>query len=98
MSTNEITQKEKKLAMVRRILWICFGSLVAASLFCSIPLYVLWRSPEMGPPTSELVGGPIFLYMPFWGMLFFAAFSGVVCFLIYTVIKYRVEQEDDLFM
>ena len=98
MKTNDISPQEKKLAVIRRILWICFGSLAAASVFCSFPLYILWRSPETGLPLTEMAGGRMFAYMPFWGMLVFVAFAGVVCLLIYTVFKYRAEKDDELFL
>ena len=98
MSSHDIKPQEKKLSAVRRILWICFGSLAAASVFCSFPLYILWRSPETGPLTSEMASSRMFMLMPFWGMLFFVAFAGVVCVIIYTVIKYRVEKDDEMFL
>ena len=47
---------------------------------------------------TEMPGGTFFAYMPFWGMLFFVAFAGVVCVLIYTVFKYRAEKDDEMFL
>ena len=98
MKSNDLSPQEKKLAVVRRILWICFGSLAAASFFCSFPLFILWRTPETGPPMTEMPSSAFFMYMPFAGMLFFVAFAGVVCLLIYTVFKYRAEKDDEMFL
>jgi hypothetical protein len=97
--TNEVpTPQERQLKIVRRILLFCFigiamplligGGIAYLGLVGRAEPFLFGRGPgfEMLP------------YLPWLGMLILALFVGSVCLVIYNVIKYRLEKDDDLFL
>lgn len=90
MTTKPVSPQEKKLAILRNILWISFmgiGVPVIIALFGVIP--VGWSSGlENGFSSTILIISTLILI----GGL------GMVCLVIYNIFKYRLEKDDDLFL
>jgi hypothetical protein len=90
MKTEPLPSKEKKLRTLRRILWICFTAIAIPSMVFLRALYPMIDLSNFGNGFSAaaLMVGP-FLMIP--GL-------GVVFVVIYYIIKYRLEKEEDLFL
>ena len=100
MSTNPISPKEKKLHNLRKILWIVFSAITITILLVgslSVPAALLINKTSS---FSSLVSGET-------GMLLLSlaaialvkiGVSGIICILIYSIFKYRLEKDDDLFL
>ena len=92
MTTKNDNPNEKKLASVRKILWLCFvGCSIPAVLCSAIPLLLLPVSNQNSPFAAGsiiLAAGPFLLV----GVI------GIVCLIIYKIVKVRLEKNDDLFL
>jgi len=100
MNTNPISSKEKKLRNLRKILWIVFTAITITILLVSslsLPAALLINK------TSSLAS----LFANETGMILLSLLAvilvkigviGIICILIYTIFKYRLEKEDDLFL
>jgi hypothetical protein len=100
MNTNPITPKEKKLRNLRKILWIVFSAIAITILLVSslsVPAALLINK------TTSLAG----LFANETGMILLSLLalilvkigvSGIICFLIYHIYKYRLEKDVDLFL
>lgn len=97
MTKNEMTIKEKKLKIIRKILWICFSAFLACVLLFAMPFSVLVSRGEV----IDTAGG---MNIPVWPFFIISqvlgiAFIGGICLIIYNIFKYRInKKEDDLFM
>ena len=100
MTTNPISPKEKKLLNLRKILWIVFAAIAITILLVfslSVPIALL-----INKTTNFLA-----LFNDETGMLLLSlvaivlvkiAVTGVICLVIYHIVKYRLEKDDDLFL
>jgi hypothetical protein len=100
MTTIVISPKEKKLRNLRKILWIVFSAIAITILLVgalSVPAALLINK------TSNFLD----LFANETGVLLFSlaaiAFvkigvTGIICLVIYSIFKYRLEKDDDLFL
>ena len=87
---DPITPQEKKLQTLRRILWISFIGIAIPSIIFLSPIYSMREFGSFGNRFS----GVVLLIGP----LLLIAGLGVVCVVIYDIIKYRLEKDDELFL
>jgi len=100
MPANTLTPKQKKLKNLRTILWIVFTAVAVTILLVgslSVPAALLINKTSN---FSSLVSGET-------GMLLLSlaaialvkiGVTGIICILIYSIFKYRLEKDDDLFL
>jgi len=100
MPANTLTPKQRKLKNLRTILWIVFSAIAVTVLLVSI----------LTVPAALLINKSTNLFSLFTGetgvvMLSLAALifvkiavSGIICLVIYYIVKYRLEKDDDLFL
>lgn len=90
MMTKEVSQQEKKLSFLRKILWISFIAIAVPSIFLLMgAIAQFWsRGMNTGYTTTILIVSPFLLI----GVL------GLVCIVIYNIVKYRLEKDEDLFL
>ena len=100
MPANTLTPKQKKLKNLRTILWIVFTAITVTILLVgslSVPAALLINKTSN---FSSLVSGET-------GMLLLSlaaialvkiGVTGIICILIYSIFKYRLEKDDDLFL
>jgi len=99
MTSNELTQKTKKLSTLRRLLWIVFGAISIPLALLSVPLMFLvgnMEAMEIAPPPGISSSMLFFLTGSFLFVL--VGITGAICLLIYNIFKYRLEKEEDLFL
>jgi hypothetical protein len=99
-NTPPITPKEKKLRNLRKILWIIFSAITITILLVSslsLPAALLINK------TSSIAS----LFANQTGMILLSLLAlilvkiivtGIICVVIYAIIKYRLEKDDDLFL
>jgi hypothetical protein len=100
MTTNPISPKEKKLRNLRKILWIIFtASTITILLVSSLTLPAALLINKTSSISTLFVGetGLILLSVLAVILIKIAAF-GIICLVIYFIIKYRLEKDDDLFL
>jgi hypothetical protein len=100
MPTNPLTPKQKKLKNLRTILWIVFTAIAITILLVgslSVPAALLIN--RTNSFSSLLAGetGMILLSLLAVAVVKIGV-SGIICFLIYRIFKYRLEKDDDLFL
>ena len=90
MTTKLVTPQEKKLSTLRKILWISFIGIAVPAIFLLFGVIpMVWSSGiDNSFSTTALIISPFLLI----GGL------GVVCVVIYNIVKYRLEKDDDLFL
>jgi ABC-type multidrug transport system permease subunit len=100
MTTSPLSPKEKKLRNLRSILWIVFLAIAITIVLVgslSLPA-ALWIN-----QTSNFSA----LFANETGMLLLSivaiafvkiAVTGVICLVIYSIFKYRLNKDDDLFL
>ena len=90
MKTKNASPNDKKLASIRKILWLCFAAFTIPAILCaSFPLLLMPVSDSSFIAESIiLAAGPILLI----GVI------GIICLVIYKIIKVRLEKTDDLFL
>jgi hypothetical protein len=92
MTTKNDSPTDKKLASIRKILWLSFAGFSIPAILCtSIPLLIFPVSNMGSIGITELIilaAGPFMLV----GVI------GIVCLVIYNIIKVRLERNDDLFL
>ncbi|MGB8252812.1 MAG: hypothetical protein WCF08_06325 [Anaerolineaceae bacterium] len=99
METKTLTTQQKKLGMIRRILWIIFGGISASTILLLIPAIFLINSPSVryvpGPDGTTMVDIlPFLIASPF----LLIGFLAVICVVIYQIFKYRLDKDEDLFL
>jgi hypothetical protein len=100
MTTNPISPKEKKLRNLRKILWIVFTAItITILLVSSLSLPAALLITKNTNISSLFVGetGMILLYL-LVVILVKIIVTGIILVLIYTIVKYRLEKDDDLFL
>jgi len=100
MTVNPLTPKQKKLKNLRTILWIVFSAIAITILLVgslSVPAALLLN--KTSSFSSLLAGetGMILLSLLAVAVVKIGV-SGIICFLIYRIFKYRLEKDDDLFL
>jgi hypothetical protein len=100
MNTDPNPDKEKKLFNLRKILWIIFAAISITILLIfalSVPLAMV-----VNQATNFLA-----LFSKDTGLLLLSLvaillakiiITGVICVVIYQIVKYRLDRDDDLFM
>lgn len=97
MTKNEMSIKEKKLKIIKKILWICFAAFVGCILLFAMPFSVLTTRGEV----MDTVNG---MNIPVWPFFVVSQVLGIIlvggiCLIIYNIFKYRIDRkEEDLFM
>jgi len=100
MTTNPISPKEKKLRNLRKILWIVFTAITITILLVSslsLPVALLINKTTSFSSLFTNETGMILLSL-FAIILVKIVVIGIVCVLIYSIFKYRLEKDDDLFL
>ncbi len=100
MTMHPISSKEKKLRNLRNILWIVFSAIAITILLVgglSLPAALLINKTTS---LSTLIGGQTgMLLLTLVAIMFVKiAVTGVICVVIYSIFKYRLEKDDDLFL
>jgi heme/copper-type cytochrome/quinol oxidase subunit 2 len=100
MSVNPLTPKQRKLKNLRTILWIVFSAITLTILLVgslSVPAALLINKTSS---LSSLVKGEtgMILFSIISLILVKVAVSGIICLVIYSIFKYRLEKNDDLFL
>jgi NADH:ubiquinone oxidoreductase subunit 5 (subunit L)/multisubunit Na+/H+ antiporter MnhA subunit len=100
MTTHTITPKEKKLNNLRKILWIVFSAIAITILLVgglSLPAAMLINkttsiSSLFGTETGMILISLLAIALVKIGV------TGIICLVIYSIFKYRLEKDDDLFI
>jgi hypothetical protein len=92
MTIKNDSPNGKKLASIRKILWLCFAGFSIPAILCtSVPLLLFPVRNQGNPFNAEIIilaAGPFLL----------VGFIGIVCLVIYNIIKVRLEKNEDLFL
>jgi uncharacterized integral membrane protein len=99
MTVKSLTPQQKRLAGIRRILWIIYAGISIPMVLLLIPLVFLFNNSSArfvpGPDGVTPVDMfPILIAMPF----LLVGFLAVVMIVIYQIFKYRQEKNEDLFL
>ena len=99
MTVKSLTPQQKRLAAIRRILWISFAGISIPTVLLVVPLVIIFNNSSAryvpGPDGVTLVDMfPILMAMP----VLLVAFLAVIMVVIYQIFKYRQEKDEDLFL
>ena len=100
MTTNPLSPKEKKLRNLRNILWIVFSAITITILLVgamSIPLAMLVNQLTNFWSLFANQSGMVLLSL-IAIVIVKIAVIGIICLVIYSIFKYRLEKDDDLFL
>jgi hypothetical protein len=100
MTTNPISPKEKKLRNLRKILWIVFSAITITILLVgslSVPAALLINKSSSFSGLFAGETGMILLSLLAVALVKIGV-SGIICFVIYRIFRYRLEKDDDLFL
>lgn len=100
MTDHPLSPKEKKLRNLRNVLWIVFSAVAITILLVgglSVPLAVLVDgfthfSTSFAGETGIILVSVLAL------IIVKIAVTGIICLVIYSIFKYRLEKDDDLFL
>jgi len=100
MPATMLTPKQKKLKNLRTILWIVFTAISVTILLVSslsVPAALLINKTSN---FSILLNGETRLILLSLVALILVkiAVTGIICLVIYSIFKYRLEKDDDLFL
>ena len=100
MPVTMLTPKQKKLKNLRTILWIVFTAISVTILLVSslsVPAALLINKTSN---FSILLNGETRLILLSLVALILVkiAVTGIICLVIYSIFKYRLEKDDDLFL
>ena len=100
MPVTMLTPKQKKLKNLRTILWIVFTAISVTILLISslsVPAALLINKTSN---FSTLLNGEtrLILLSLVAVILVKIAVTGIICLVIYSIFKYRLEKDDDLFL
>ena len=100
MPVTMLTPKQKKLKNLRTILWIVFTAISVTILLVSslsVPAALLINKTSN---FSILLNGEtrLILLSLVAVILVKIAVTGIICLVIYSIFKYRLEKDDDLFL
>jgi uncharacterized membrane protein len=99
MTVKSLTPQQKRLAGIRRILWISFAGISIPTVLLVVPLVIIFNNSSAryvpGPDGVTPVDMfPILMAMP----VLLVAFLAVIMVVIYQIFKYRQEKDEDLFL
>ena len=99
MTVKSLTPQQKRLAGIRRILWIIFAGISIPTVLLVVPLVIIFNNSSAryvpGPDGVTPVDMfPILMVMP----VLLVAFLAVIMVVIYQILKYRQEKDEDLFL
>lgn len=97
--SDKPTLHNNRLATLRRILWIAFGGVSVPLALLLIPLVILMGNLEslgVAPPPG--ISSGLLLAMAGGFMITLIGLTGVICLVIYNIVKYRLERDDELFL
>ena len=99
MTVKSLTPQQKRLAAIRRILWISFAGISIPTVLLVVPLVIIFNNSSAryvpGPDGVTPVDMfPILMAMP----VLLVAFLAVIMVVIYQIFKYRQEKDEDLFL
>jgi hypothetical protein len=100
MTTQTISPKEKKLRNLRKILWIVFSAIAITIVLVgslSLPA-ALWANKTSNLSTLFVNETGVLLLSFLAVAIVKIAVSGIICVVIYAIIKYRLNKDDDLFL
>ena len=100
MTTKPISPKEKKLRNLRKIHWIVYAAIAITILLVfslSVPVALLINKSTNFLAFFNNETGMLFLSLVAV-VLVKITVTGVICLVIYHIVKYRLEKEDDLFL
>ena len=100
MTPNPISPKEKKLRNLRNILWIVFSAITVTILLVgvmSVPIALLVNQLTNFWSLFANQSGLVLLSLVTIILIKIAA-TGIICWVIYSIFKYRLEKDDDLFL
>jgi hypothetical protein len=100
MTTQTISPKEKKLHNLRKILWIVFSAIAITIILVgslSLPA-ALWANKTSNLSTLFVNETGVLLLSFLAIALVKIAVTGIICVVIYAIIKYRLNKDDDLFL
>jgi hypothetical protein len=100
MNANPISPKEKKLRNLRNILWIVFSAIAITILLVgalSVPAVLLIKKTTNFSIVFANQTGMILLSLLAVGFVKISV-MGIICLVIYSIFKYRLEKDDDLFL
>jgi uncharacterized membrane protein len=100
MATPVITPKEKKLRNLRKILWIVFTAITLTILLVgslTVPAALLINKTTNFSTLFANETGMVLLSLVAIAVVKIGV-TGIICFVIYSIFKYRMEKDDDLFL
>lgn len=100
MATNPLTPKEKKIRNLRKILWIVFAAIAATIILIfslSIPVGLLINNANHFLAAFSNDTGLLLLSLAALALVKIAV-AGFILLVIYYILKYRFEKDDDLFL
>jgi hypothetical protein len=100
MTTQTISPKEKKLHNLRKILWIVFSAIAITIILVgslSLPA-ALWANKTSNLSTLFVNETGVLLLSFLAIAVVKIAVTGIICVVIYAIIKYRLNKDDDLFL
>jgi hypothetical protein len=100
MTAKPISPKAKKLHNLRTILWIVFAAITITILLVgslSLPA-ALWANRTSNLSTLFVNETGVLLLSILAIALVKIAVTGIICILIYSIVKYRINKDDDLFL
>jgi hypothetical protein len=100
MTTHTISPKEKKLANLRKILWIVFSAIAITILLVgslTLPAAMLINKTTSISTLFGTETGMILLSLLAVALVKIGV-TGIICLVIYYIFKYRLEKDDDLFL
>jgi len=100
MTTNALTPKEKKLRNLRKILWIVFAAIAITILLVgslTLPAALLINKTANFSSLFANGTGMVLLSIAALALVKIGV-TGIICVVIYSIFKYRLEKDDDLFL
>lgn len=99
MSNDSINIKDKKLSTLRKILWLCFAGLSIPLVLSLVGLIVAFDVNSdfftvPGPNSVPVSMLPFLIISPF----LLLGVAGAVFLVIYYILKYRIEKDEELFL
>jgi len=100
MKTQAMTPKERKLRNLRTILWIVFSATAITVLLVGIVSVPIVSIINQTTDLSEVTGVNAGTFLLTLGLTIAGkiAVIGMICLIIYHIIKYRLEKNEDLFL
>ena len=100
MPTNLLTPKQNKLRNIRNILWIVFSAITATLILVgSLSLPAALMINKTTSLAVLLTGETKLVLLSLIALMIVKiAVTGIICVVIYAIIKFRLDKEEDLFL